>query len=206
MRPLFIAAVCLCSMLVPALCLGQRSPSAEQDSLLAAYGNTLVALRDSADVVRSALDQFRRDLQAAGDRTVISRAARLNGTCAALVGLLRDARPIFRAYRAPNQAGREANRTLQAQTGTLETALSSHCLGGLAGSGGTWSRSPSGFAQGMGSLSLVQTAAGAVCFPCENLVHRGCSRDRTQSVEPGRVPTGEPVQMSEGCLENVDSL
>jgi hypothetical protein len=135
MRPLFIAVVCLCSTLVPVRCLGQRSPSAEQDSLLAAYGNTLLALRDSADMVRSALDQFRRDLQPAGDRTVISRAARLNERCTALVGLLRDARPIFRAYRAPNEAGREANRAILTQTGELETALSAHCLVGLAEQG-----------------------------------------------------------------------
>lgn len=132
MRPLIIAVMCLGSTFTSVHGLEQRSLVEEQDSILAVYKNALMGLRDSVDLVRGALDQFRRDLQPAGERTVIFRATRLNERCTALGGSLQVAEPVFRAYRAPTNAAREANGELLGEMRALEAALSSHCLEGLA--------------------------------------------------------------------------
>ncbi len=116
--------------------------SQEQDSTTAAYEGTLLMLRDSTVRVRSALQQFQRDLQLAGAHTVINRAGRLNEACRALRRSLEAATPVLRPARAPHEGARAASRELVAEMQALATALDTHCLDGLRDSGpGIWADS-----------------------------------------------------------------
>ena len=142
MRSVIVTAMWLCSVALPVHGQERGSSTSPQDSLSVAYQQALLALRDSTVPVRSALSQFRRDLQFAGELTVINRAARLNEACAALQGSLEAAQPVFRPSRAASSRAREASRTFLEEMGTLERALDTHCLKGLPRDGsGDWADS-----------------------------------------------------------------
>ena len=131
-----IVAVMLFGLVAPPI------RSQEPDSTVATYERTLILLRDSTVRVRSALQQFQRDLQLAGSQTVINRAGRLNDACRALRRSLEAARPVFRPARAPHDRARTASQELVSEMGVLETALGTHCLDGLPDSGpGIWADS-----------------------------------------------------------------
>jgi len=142
MRSVFVTAMWLCSAALPSHGQEQGSSARTQDSLLATYEQALLALRDSTVPVRSATSQFQRDLQLAGEVTVISRAARLNQACATLQSSLEAAEPVFRPSRAPSGRAREASRTFLDEMEVLERALDTHCLDGLPQDGpGVWADS-----------------------------------------------------------------
>lgn len=132
MRSVLMAAICVGFAVVPARAQEQNAPATAQDSVLEVYKSTLLVLRDSTVSVRGTLNQFRRDLEPAGDATVINRATRLNERCASLVGALDAAEMVFRSSRAPTAAARDARVTFLGDLRNLKTALNTHCLLGLA--------------------------------------------------------------------------
>ncbi|MGD8728012.1 MAG: hypothetical protein PVH40_10225 [Gemmatimonadales bacterium] len=139
MRSVMLWTLWGCTLAVTA---HSQDPGPQQDTVLATYHETLLALRDSMVPVRSAIGQFRRDLQIAGATTVVNRATRLTRACASFKGWVESARATFRPSAAPSRAAREASTVFLAQTDGLVGSLNTHCLGGLPPDGpGIWSDS-----------------------------------------------------------------
>jgi hypothetical protein len=104
------------------------------DSAAQYYRGLLVVLRDTVNAVAARAHEFRRDLPSAGDVTVLSKAARLAGTCAAARAALDDALPaVSRA--APTATVRPARDSLRAAIRRLSSGLDRECITGLAGPG-----------------------------------------------------------------------
>jgi hypothetical protein len=100
------------------------------DSAAQYYRGLLVALRDTVNAVSARAHEFRRDLPSAGDATVLSKAARLAGACAAARAALHDALPaVSRA--APAAAVTPARDSLRVAMRRLSTGLEQQCIRGL---------------------------------------------------------------------------
>jgi hypothetical protein len=102
----------------------------------------LLTLRDSVMSVRREVARFRRDLQFAGARTVMSRARRLSGACEGLQKALRDGAPNLRPAAGASAAERRASDAVQAQIRETTKILDDECRIGLRPDGpGVWSDS-----------------------------------------------------------------
>jgi hypothetical protein len=133
-----LVAVCTT---VPVVRAQERQDAAPADSLRAEYRATLLELRDSVAVLRADLDRFGRDLQMAGNLTVLSRAGRLNDRCVNLGVTLGDAEPVFRKG-GDSPRLRDAARTLVRRMRDLRRTLRLQCAEGLAPTGpGVWADS-----------------------------------------------------------------
>lgn len=105
-------------------------------------GRTLLALRDSVDRVDAELTRFQRDLQLAGEQTVVSRARRLGAACTGLRRAMADGAPVLSGFAAANEALTGVSRDLQSQMRATGRTLERECEVGLAPEGpGVWADS-----------------------------------------------------------------
>lgn len=123
-------------------------------------GRTLLALRDSVDRVGAELTRFQRDLQLAGEQTVVSRARRLGVACAGLRRAMADGASVLSGFAAANAPLAGASRDLQSQMRATSRTLEQECEVGLAPEGpGVWADSLK--AWGPHRTSLLQQSLGA---------------------------------------------
>jgi hypothetical protein len=113
------------------------SPSAGQtpdSATRAEYQDLLTRLREAVDQVSARANEFRRDLRAAGETTVLARAGRLESACRDTRGTLGAARPRLAAARLTSgQAG--ARDSLLTAIDALAGNLRRECEHGLGPSG-----------------------------------------------------------------------
>lgn len=128
--------IVIVAALVPAIGSAQQvmappRPAAPLDSAARYYRGMLVALRDSVNAVSSRATEFRRDLQTAGDITVLAKAERLARACAAARPMLTRALPDV--HRATDGALLVSARdSLRVAIRALDGGLVQHCVLGLA--------------------------------------------------------------------------
>ena len=133
-----ISALILAAV-VPAVAPAQQvmappKPDAPRDSASQYYHEMLVGLRDTVNAVSSRLNDLRRDLLTAGDVTVLAKAGRLAGTCAAARTALRDAMPaVARAQRGARLV--PARDSLRLAIRALDSGLEQQCVRGLGPAG-----------------------------------------------------------------------
>lgn len=134
-----IAAVMLMTATTAATAQIRADSAAELSSEPA---RTLLALRDSVDRVSAELTRFQRDLQLAGEQTVVSRARRLSDACKGLHRAMAEGAPVLAASAAPNADLAGASRDLQSQMRETTRTLQRECEVGLAPEGpGAWADS-----------------------------------------------------------------
>jgi hypothetical protein len=109
-------------------------PESSSDSATQHYIDLLLVLRDTVDAVGARASQFRQNLQAAGEETVLAQAGRLNAQCRETRGVLERAEPSFAPDRVPAR-GRAASNGVRTAMSRLVGALADQCVKGLPPTG-----------------------------------------------------------------------
>ena len=104
------------------------------DSAAQYYRGMLVGLRDALNAVSTSANDLRRDLQSAGDVTILAKAERLSRTCAAARAPLSEAIPAV--ARAQREARLVPMRdSLSSAIRALDAGLDRYCVQGLNSAG-----------------------------------------------------------------------
>ncbi len=104
------------------------------DSAAQYYRGMLEGLRDALNAVSTSANELRRDLQTAGDATVLAKAERLSRTCAAARPPLREALPALARARGGVRLA-AARDSLGMAIRALDTGLDQECVRGLGPAG-----------------------------------------------------------------------
>jgi len=109
-------------------------PEAPLDSTAAYYRTMLLGLRDALNDVSTSANELRRDLQTAGDVTVLAKADRLSRACASARAPLHAAIPaVARAQR--NGRLVPASDSFTVVIRALDAGLEQQCVRGLGPTG-----------------------------------------------------------------------
>jgi hypothetical protein len=104
---------------------------ANPDSVtLAGYQRVLVGMRDTVEFLSARANDFRRDLRAAGEPTVLTRADRLVQACRATRDAFAAVRPTIGGWPLPERAHPYRDSLLAAMRGLTEH-IATDCLRGL---------------------------------------------------------------------------
>lgn len=109
-----------------------RAPS---DSTTKAYHDEVIAIRDSLRLVMADIQGFRRDLQHAGNETVLARADRAARRCESATAFLSRAQSEIRPPTRAAASLRDAARAYVGALRDLQRTLAQECVQGLSARG-----------------------------------------------------------------------